>query len=66
MRKAMVPEAKMLRHPICVRWGADDHKLVTDMAWDRRMRVSELIRQLVLEGVLRKTGVQGTTAKQRA
>jgi|GEM_PF-1813942 len=51
MKEEKIPAEKMLRNPLCVRWTDADHKLVTDTAWARRMRVSELIRQLVLEGL---------------
>jgi len=51
MKNEMVPEELMLRNPLCVRWTDADYKLVVDTAWERRLRVSELIRQLVLEGL---------------
>ncbi len=51
MRDVTIPTEMMLRNPLCVRWSDADHKLVTDTAWARRLRVSELIRQLVLEGL---------------
>ena len=51
MKSEMVTEALMLRNPLCVRWTDADYKLVVDTAWERRMRVSELVRQLVLEGL---------------
>lgn len=57
MKNETVPE-EMLRNPLCVRWNDPDYKLVVDTAWERRMRVSELVRQLVLEGL---NGAAGRT-----
>jgi len=49
MNNDMVPKEMMLRNPLCIRFDDADYKLVVDTAWTRRMRVSELVRQLVLE-----------------
>ncbi len=51
MREEIIAAEMMLRNPLCVRWSDADYKLVVDTAWERRMRVSELVRQLVLEGL---------------
>ena len=66
MRDETIPEEMMLRHPICVRWDDADHKLVVDAAWSRRMRISELVRQLVLEGLRGKSGAPITADKPSA
>ena len=59
MKEEKIPAEKMLRNPLCVRWTDADHKLVTDTAWARRLRVSELIRQLVLEGLAKMDQADG-------
>lgn len=46
-------EEEMLRNPICVRWRDQDYKLVTDTSWERRVRVSVLIRDIVLDALRR-------------
>ncbi len=51
MKEEKIPAEMMLRNPLCVRWSDADYKLVVDTAWERRQRVSELVRQLVLEGL---------------
>jgi hypothetical protein len=56
MNNEKVPDEMMLRNPLCVRWTDADYRLVTDTAWQRRMRVSELVRQLVLEGLQEREG----------
>ena len=64
MKNEMVPGEMMLRNPLCVRWTDADYKLVVDTAWERRLRVSELVRQLVLEGLREADG--GNAAKAAA
>jgi hypothetical protein len=59
MKEEKNPAEMMLRNPLCVRWTDADHIRVTDMAWARRMRVSELIRQLVLEGLAKMSKTDG-------
>ncbi len=58
MREKAIPEEMRFRHPICVRWDDADHKLIVDAAWSRRMRISELIRQIVLESLRPTVGGQ--------
>lgn len=58
MKTEMVPKEMMLRNPLCVRWDDADYKLVVDTAWERRMRVSELIRQTVLASLRPTTSQQ--------
>lgn len=63
MRNEMIPEEMMLKHPLCVRWDDAGYKLVVDTAWQRRMRVSELVRQLVLDG-LQPAGEKAAVPRQ--
>lgn len=59
MKEEKIPAEMMLRNPLCVRWTDADHKRVTDTAWARRMRVSELVRQLVLDGLAKMSKTDG-------
>ena len=64
MKSEMVPGEMMLRNPLCVRWTDADYKLVVDTAWERRLRVSELVRQIVLEGLREGDGEAAETATE--
>ncbi len=65
MKNEMVPEEMMLRNPLCVRWNDADYRLVVDTAWQRRMRVSELVREIVLERLQGGEGKNGVPADSR-
>ena len=66
MKSEMVPGEMMLRNPLCVRWTDADYKLVVDTAWERRLRVSELVRQIVLEGLREGDGEPAEAAAETA
>ena len=51
MPRETTREEEKLRNPICVRWSDEDFKLVTDTSWERRQRVSVLIREIVLDAL---------------
>ncbi len=46
-----------LRNPLCVRWTDSDYKFVVDESWRRRTRLSEMIRQLVLNGLRKEVSI---------
>ncbi len=46
------------KHPICVRWNADDYRFVVDESWRRRIRISEMVRRLVLEGLKKEVTIE--------
>ena len=51
MNNEMLNEEKKLRNPLCIRWDDESHKRLTDAAWRRRISASELVRQLVADGL---------------
>ena len=48
------PEHEHRRNPLTVRWTDQEHRLVVDEAWKRRISASELVRRFVLESLARR------------
>lgn len=53
MRTEIMREEDKLRNPLCIRWDDASHRRLTDAAWQMRVSASELVRQLVDEGLHR-------------
>ena len=47
-------EEDLKRNCLTIRWPDKQHRTVTDEAWRRRQSASELVREMVIEGLQRE------------
>jgi len=62
MKRDVNRQGVQKNHPICVRWNTDDYKFVVDESWRRRIRISEMIRRLVLDGLKKEAPIEKNNA----